>query len=565
MRRMFLLVRLMLRSFGSEFSGEDDASGQAARRRRRRKIASRILFAFLALYMLAISTAMTFLLFDILEPVGLTALLPGLAVGAGTAMVFLFGIFYVMSVYFFSSDIERLLPLPILPHEIVGAKFLTTLVYEYLFLVFLVGPVFTIYGIRGGQPVQYYLYALVVFAFLPFVPLAMASLLVMVLMRVAPAARNKDRFNLFAGILVMVLALGFNLGIQGLVSREGSALALLLEGTAASIARITAGVFPGSSLAAAAIASPTGFAALGNLLLFLLIAFAAFGVVLLAGTTLYLRSVVAVSSASTSRRRMGAEELGRRTVSGSAMTTYLLKDLKILVRTPIFFMNNVLMNFLWPFFLLLPLFGASGDPDLESLMAILKDGIFTGDMPFVPLALAIAFAFFLFVAGTNGIAETCISREGRNVYIMKYIPMSYSRQVWSKVGAGVLLSVLGALVGVVFFVVVLAPPAWFVLLLLLLVPGAVLVPNTTGVLFDLYWPKVRWDNEQKAVKQNMNVLYGMAVSLLLAGGAIALVTSLSPGLFVTVLVLTLVPLGLSAAAAVVVTRLAPRLLRDLVP
>jgi len=56
---------------------------------------------------------------------------------------------------------------------------------------------------------------------------------------------------------------------------------------------------------------------------------------------------------------------------------------------------------------------------------------------------------------------------------------------------------------------------------LLTIPGALLLPNLSGIIFELYWPKLHWDNEQKAVKQNMNVLYGMVAALIFAGMAIA--------------------------------------------
>ena len=42
------------------------------------------------------------------------------------------------------------------------------------------------------------------------------------------------------------------------------------------------------------------------------------------------------------------------------------------------------------------------------------------------------------------------------------------------------------------------------------------MPNLGGIFFELFWPKLHWEHEQKAVKQNLNVLYGMALALLLA-------------------------------------------------
>src|SRR5690606_23826159 len=49
-----------------------------------------------------------------------------------SVMIFFFGIFYVMNIFYFANDIETLLPLPFQPAQILGAKFTTAVFYEYL-------------------------------------------------------------------------------------------------------------------------------------------------------------------------------------------------------------------------------------------------------------------------------------------------------------------------------------------------------------------------------------------------------------------------------------------------
>lgn len=47
-------------------------------------------------------------------------------------IVFLFGILYVMSKYYFSNDLSLLVPLPLKPRDIIGSKFISLMVNEYL-------------------------------------------------------------------------------------------------------------------------------------------------------------------------------------------------------------------------------------------------------------------------------------------------------------------------------------------------------------------------------------------------------------------------------------------------
>ena len=51
---------------------------------------------------------------------------------ASQIMIFLFGLLYVMSKYYFSNDLAQLLPLPIKPSYILGSKFVTLMISEYL-------------------------------------------------------------------------------------------------------------------------------------------------------------------------------------------------------------------------------------------------------------------------------------------------------------------------------------------------------------------------------------------------------------------------------------------------
>jgi ABC-2 type transport system permease protein len=110
----------------------------------------------------------------------------------------------------------------------------------------------------------------------------------------------------------------------------------------------------------------------------------------------------------------------------------------------------------------------------------------------------------------------------------------------------------------IIVVILLQPPAWLTLSLLAVLPGGVILPNLSGIIFELYWPKLNWDNEQKAVKQNLNVLYGMAVSLLYAAlfAVPAIVWQLS--LAVTALFIGAGSLLLSLAVFSLLLRILPR-------
>lgn len=540
MRNLLRLTYVMLK--GSGLSGIG-----SSKRKKRSRLVNALLFVFLAVYMIAIMAVSAHALYQLLQPAGLQSMLISLYLSLGVVLVFLFGVLYVISIFYHSSDVEKLLPLPLRPQEIIGAKLIVTAVYEYIFLGVLVAPALIVYGYAGGAGPGYYLMSFLVLLLLPITPLCMASILIMLIMRFTPFARNKDRFSMISGLLSLVLALGIVFASQSATNFSQAELVNIIQSGADEIARLTASIFPGTSFAVLSLVAHSGTRALINLGLLLLVAVASVAVTITVGRIFYFKGVIGLSSSAARNRKLSDREMSRLSTGSSAYWTYVSKEFLLLFRTPIFFMNNVLMNFLWPLFILIPLF--SGGNEISELRVMISQLVYTGGDRGYTIVLAAAFAAACFLSGTNGVTESALSREGKLIYIMKILPLPYSVQIWAKITVGVLLSLTGTLIMYFLALYVLQPPLWFALLLFAVLPGAILSVNISGIFYDLFWPKLNWDNEQKAVKQNLNVLYGMLSSLLIAALGAVPVFAFKPGLPLASLLLIGMPLILSAIMA----------------
>ena len=298
MKNLFRLAWAMFRG-----NGMANFAGDSNRRKKKKlsRIGSIILFTFLALYMTGITTLGSLTFYDILSPLGLQSMLVSLFLSAGVVLVFLFGILYVISIFYFASDVEKILPLPLRAEEIIGAKLLVTAAYEYIYLAILILPALLVYGIRSGVGPLFYLYTIIVFLILPVVPLCFASLLSMIVMRFTKFARNKDRFSMVSGLLVMVLALAFVFSTQSMATLSSGDFAGLLSKGAGDIAQLTSSIFPGTGLAAAALADPTGWLAAGRLGLLILIAAGVLAVTMFFARLLYFKGVIGITSSMSSR------------------------------------------------------------------------------------------------------------------------------------------------------------------------------------------------------------------------------------------------------------------------
>ena len=75
------------------------------------------------------------------------------------SLAFVIGLLYVMSKYYFSNDLVQLIPLPVKPSYIIGSKFVTLMISEYLISLPIILPFIFIYGTRGGEGVLYWIYS----------------------------------------------------------------------------------------------------------------------------------------------------------------------------------------------------------------------------------------------------------------------------------------------------------------------------------------------------------------------------------------------------------------------
>lgn len=275
-------------------------------------------------------------------------------------------------------------------------------------------------------------------------------------------------------------------------------------------------LFPAGKLAVIAVLKNGQTAGFISLLLFLSASALAFFILIVLGEKLYFRGIFGKPSGIYRIRAPERLNLSETARADSAFKTYLMKDLRVLFRDPVFFMNCILTNFFLP--VLIVFFSSVGGGEskgqITALLARASDG---------GIFYAVGLGFCILLTSMNAIASSAISREGKNLSVAKYLPVSYQKQILAKAAAGAAMGGAGCLL------MVLVAVFWFHVPVRLIPPFLVLIPIGTafaafsGILIDLHFPKLSWDNAYKAVKQNMNVLIHMAVCALVAGLTVGVV------------------------------------------
>ena len=497
MNRTLTLTKVLLKNGGSSVKST-----------RQKLIYLVVLAAFLPMVM-GIGQLVSFL-FDTLSMMGQQGVILALALPATVFVIFFFGIMYIMNTFYFSMDIESLLHLPLRPTEILGAKFATVLVYEYLTEAFILIPVLAVYGFKNGESVLFYIQAVVIMVLLPVIPLAAAAVLDMVIMRFTNLAKNKDLFRNVSGVLALFLALGLNFYIQSFAEKTtdpAKIMEIVNEGNNSMI-QLTTSFFPSTKLAVNSLVIGGASGAL-YLLLFAVATAIAFAVFLALGNKLYFKGVIGVSETSSKREALSARELGKGTRASHIVYSYTLKELRLLFRTPIYFLNCILMNFLWPLFLIIPFLSQTSakDQDISALLPYVQG-------PGAESVTVLAFlAMGIFITGSNIISSTAISREGSSLFFMKFIPVEYRKQLLAKSLSGAVMGFIGIMMMVPFALFVIKIKAYVVAIgIAVSIPG-ILFSSLFGLLVDIAMPKLNWDTEQKAVKQNLNGVIAIFVSM----------------------------------------------------
>ena len=444
-----------------------------------------------------------------------------LALTGGQLACLTFGVFYVISAFYFSKDLKLLIPMPLRPGDIVLTKFLGILFGEYMTMLPIVGPALAVYGVLAHVSWTYLPFALVIFLLLPVIPLVLAALFSMALMRVTNLRRNRDVWRVFGGLVGVGMAFGINYitrfqGRHGSFAADPDQMQQLLEQQKNLVAAVGR-FFPTSLWASDALRAGPPLHGLGSFLLFVVVALAALAVMLWVAEKLFYGGAPGGEESATSGRVLTQAELARETGrERGQLRTLLDREIKLMNRTPSFLMNALLPMVLVPVFMVLPLTQEAGG---AKLLAGLPG--FAGS----PLVPVIGLGAMLFFNSMANVAATAISREGRHFWISRSLPVAPRLQVQAKVLHSMLFAAIN-------LVLVLGAMTYFklatpVTVLFLLVGGALASLGSAygAIIIDLLRPNLTWTDPQQAMKGNYNTLLSMLLvwgTVLLLGGVTAL-------------------------------------------
>ncbi len=485
------------------------AIGMSEPQDRRRKIMI-ILLSIFALFgvllpVVVVVGILVKLMTETLQPIGCASMGIQLMFQVICLFTIIFGINVIFNEFYFSNDIEYLLPWPLRAYQIVASKFTAAFYNENMMQFFLVLACIVGYGMGSKMGLLNWLLSIIGIITLPIIPLAYCGIASMLLMAFTRLIRNKDIIQRLSVALMFILLIALVGSIGFLQGMDIGTYVQTLASGDQPFFNVMNYIFPNVPLFVKAFAEGDFLALLG----YVAVNVAVVGIMLLLSEFLYFRGVIGMTSSNTNTKNVDMDKLLSTCKQKSPGYSYFLKEVRILMRTPVFFTNCIAINFLWPIFAYAMLKIQHYEISIPHLRHLYAHRDLRIQLFFLLGIVGIS----VIVAAINSLSSNAISREGKHFSFMKYIPVSYWTQWNVKAFVGIVFPATGVLVFFLPVCIILQIPILHIILFTLLSVMSITFVAYMGIYIDSIQPKLIWDDEMSALRENYNTFFSMAISI----------------------------------------------------
>ncbi|MDF2502675.1 permease [Clostridium sp.] len=496
MNKLFILTKILLKNSDNPFeSGFNN----------KKKLGMIILLILCFLPLAFMFGGSTIASYDILAKLNLQGMLLTSTITFSCVAMIVFGFFYIMSIFYFSKDIDTLIPLPLKPYEILGAKLVIVMLFQYFVELITLLPTLIGFGYKAGN-IIFAIYSIIIFLTLPIIPIIICGLISIIIMAFTDIVKDKDRFKFLSGMFGIIFAVLINIFIRKI--NGPNSFITSIKDNSSTINNAT-NAFPTAKLAAFSLLNSNSVNGLLNILLFLIISIAALIIFVVAAQGLYFKGAIGMSESTSKGKKLSDKELNKSSVQSSKLKSYTIKELKLLIRTPAYLQNCVIGGVILPPIMLLIILFSNGGLSKSF------------NFPMNHIFLVIASTVLIATTSFNLICPTAISREGDGIFILHYLPVSYKTQILAKVILGIIISIIADILMLIIGAIIFKISILMLVMLIVISILGIIFYSFLGIFIDLSFPKLDWDNEVKAVKQNFNGF--LLIVFLIIIGAITII------------------------------------------
>ena len=418
-------------------------------------------------------------------------------------------IFSSINILYFTKDSEYLLPLPLKPYQIILARTNVMLIAEYV-IIFLIGFIpLVMYGILTGAGIVYYLTMILSVILVPILPVLLISMLIMFIMSFARLTKNRNRFQLFATLLVLAIIIALSISTSGmkqdLTNEEMAQMVVQANG----MIELVKGYVPTVDYLMEALTTNSLFTAIVEVLKTLGITIIGFIVYMLIAQKIYFKGLVGNlfgGGASSSNKEINQKEYR----NSKLYKSYVGKEFKNMARNPVFLMQCLIPAILIPIIMVVVVYtGLNSDGmGLEQITQMVQQ-MPTNTFFIACIILGVIQFFTMFIY----ISITAISRDGENAVFMKYIPVSLYKQYMYKIIPNIIMNIVTIIITLGMAEYLLRLPAITLIALFIVATIMGILQSIAMIIVDLKRPKLNWDSEYAVAKQNLNLVFPVLLAM----------------------------------------------------
>lgn len=405
------------------------------------------------------------------------------------------------NVFYYSKDLEYVLPLPIKPIELLLAKFNTVLGILYISeAIFAIIPLL-IYGFIAANNIFYFFWMILSLIIFPIFPVSIIGILMFFIMKLSKFIKNKDIFQIIIVIFLVFV----------MTSLEGYVLKNLFNENQNTLKEINQKIIINNKYllfiepTVKMLSENNNFIAFFNLIKLLAINLIGIILFIFIGRITYLKNILkSVTYVSLKKEKKKKNKYKYKVDKKDK--AYIKKEIKLLLKSPMYFMQCILPII----FILILIVVICGEiaPGLNSILEAEEISKEFGKMTFDFDSICIILIIIQILFTIPSISITAISREGKNAIFLKYIPISFYKQFVYKnipqiiINTITIITVL-AVINIYFYSINIV----FNVLIFIIAMIINLINCYLMLLVDLKRPKLEWNTELSAVKQSQNKLF----------------------------------------------------------
>ena len=440
------------------------------------------------------------------------------------ATIFMFQAILICSnVFFFSKDLEYILPFPIKPIELLIAKFNNVISITYgMETLFLLIPLL-MYGIIATRNIIYYLMMIFVLILFPIFLIIIICILMLFIMQLTKFIKNKDVFQILIVLfLSFILSSGityllnsiFNNNIINVEVSENKELenielnTKILSNKLDKLNNYFIIINPCINL----LTNIKLNNIIINLIKLILISVISFFIFLFFGKLLYLNNLLK-NIAYINKRKNNKKIIKNKYKKNKIKKSYIKNEFRKIIKNPTFFTQCVFQYIFIIFILLLiiNLLMPSVIKNFREEDIINEIGInnfILQCMCTIMMGMQIIFTF-------GNLSLTAISRDGKDAMVMKYIPISlYKQFIWKNIPQVFINTI--AVIGMAVVIAINIPQISILYYLVGILIAMILniINSFIMVIVDLKKPNLNWITETSAIKDNGNKLYQYVTTII---------------------------------------------------